>query len=141
MTAALLPRLRAVGADAVIRADKVVLTHASRVPSDLLQEIRARRADLLDELANDNAEPGDRPFVNDPVERAAIQAEAMPVQRIRKRMVSWTRPDDVPQQGDYCGCCSGSLFWSDTYLPRGWCCTQCHPPVHLQAGQFRVMAT
>jgi len=82
-----------------------------------------------------------RPFVTDPVERAAIQAEAQPVRRIRKRPVSWARADDEPAPGDYCGCCSGSLFWSDTDPPRGWCCTTCHPPCHLQVGQFRVLAT
>lgn len=91
---------------------------------------------------NSNSAPSDdRPFAADPVERAAIQAEAMPVRRLRKRMVSWEQADDEPQPGDFCGCCCGSLFWSDTDPPRGWCCTTCHPPVHLQAGQFRVVAT
>ncbi len=89
--AALLPRLRAAGAGVALRGDKLVLTHASRVPAELMAEARARRADLLDELANDNAEPGDRPFVNDPVERAAIQTEEQPVRRLRKRMTNWAQ--------------------------------------------------
>ena len=88
--------------------------------------------------AGETASP---PFVTDRVERAAIQAEAIPVRRIRKRPVSWARADDEPASGDYCGCCSGSLFWSDTDPPRGWCCTTCHPPCHLQADLFRVVAT
>jgi len=78
---------------------------------------------------------------DDPIERAAIQAEAMPVRRTRKRMMSWAQAEDIPKPGDYCGCCSGSLWWSDTDPPRGWCCTTCHPPCHLQAGQFRAVAT
>jgi len=78
---------------------------------------------------------------DDAAERAAIQSEGIAVQRIRKRMMSWARPDDLPQPGDYCGCCSGSLWWMESEAPRGWCCCRCHPPVHLQAGQFRVVAT
>lgn len=80
-------------------------------------------------------------FFDDAVERAAIRAEALPVRRTRKRMVSWADPADVPQPGDYCGCCSGALWWTDATPPRGWCCTTCHPPAHLEAGQFRVAAT
>ncbi len=106
--AALLPRLRAAGAEVALRGNKLVLAHASRVPAELLAEARARRADLLAELANDNAAPNDRPFVDDPEERAAIQTEAMPVRRIRKRMTSWVQASDEPQPGDHCGCCSGS---------------------------------
>lgn len=75
------------------------------------------------------------------IERAAIQAEAIPVRLLRKRPVSWARAEDEPADGDFCGCCAGSLWWSDTDPPRGWCCTTCHPPCDLQAGQFRVVAT
>jgi hypothetical protein len=82
-----------------------------------------------------------QPFVDDPAERAAIQAEAMPVRRIRKRMMSWARADDEPQPGDYCGCCKGSLWWTETETPKGWRCHWCHPPVHLPPGAFRVVAT
>jgi hypothetical protein len=78
---------------------------------------------------------------DDAVERAAIRAEALLVRRTRKRMVSWSNPADLPQPGDYCGCCSGALWWTDAATPRGWCCTTCHPPVHLEAGQFRVVGT
>ncbi len=74
-------------------------------------------------------------------ERAAIQAEAVPVRRLRKRHVSWSRAEDEPAPGDYCGCCSGQLFWCKTDPPRGWRCSTCHPPCHLLAGQFRVVAT
>ena len=86
-----------------------------------------------------------RPFtcdsLEDSVERAAIQAEDQPVRRLRKRPISWARADDEPAPGDFCGCCSGSLWWSDTDPPHSWCCTTCHPPAHLQIGQFRVVAT
>ncbi len=86
-------------------------------------------------------EPGNRPFVDDPEERAAIQTEAMPVRRIRKRMTSWVQASDEPQPGDHCGCCSGSLWWTQSEAPRGWCCCRCRPPVHLPPGAFRVVAT
>lgn len=75
------------------------------------------------------------------IECAAIQAEGLPVRRERKRPVSWAQVEDEPAPGDFCGCCAGALWWSDTDPPRGWCCTICHPPCHLQPGQFRVVAT
>ena len=81
------------------------------------------------------------PFVNDPIERAAIQAEGLPVRRIRKRMMSWARAEDEPQPGDYCGCCEGQLWWTESEGSRGWCCCRCHPPCHLQPGEFRAVAT
>ena len=80
------------------------------------------------------------PFVTDLVERAAIQAEAMPVRRERKRPVSWAPAEDCPAPGDFCGGCAGQLWWRDTDPPRGWCCCACHPPAHLLPEQFRVVA-
>ena len=80
------------------------------------------------------------PYVDDPIERAAIEAEDKPARRVRKRPVSWARSDDEPAPGDFCGCCAGLLWWSNTDPPRGWCCCTCHPPAHLQPGQFRVVA-
>ncbi|MDE2344699.1 MAG: hypothetical protein KGL63_15145 [Betaproteobacteria bacterium] len=79
--------------------------------------------------------------MDDLVERAAIQAASMPVQHIRKLMTSWAQASDEPQPGDHCGCCSGSLWWTESEAPRGWCCCRCHPPVHLPPSAFRVMAT
>ena len=131
---ALLPRLRAAGADALLRDGKPVLKRVSCVSQDLLAEVKARRDDLLAELAD-----GDAPFIDDPIERAAIQAEAdgKPVQRLRSRYVG----DNEPQPGDYCGCCHSSLWWTEAEEPKGWRCSRCHPPANLQAGHFRVVAT
>lgn len=50
MSAALLPRLRAAGAEVTLRGNKLVLARASQVPAALLAETRARRDDLLAEL-------------------------------------------------------------------------------------------
>ena len=131
---AILPRLRAAGADVLLRDGKPVLKRVSCVSHDLLAEVKARRSDLLAELAGDDA-----PFVNDPIERAAIQAEAegLPVRHLRSRYVG----DNEPQPGDYCGCCHASLWWTETEEPKGWRCSRCHPPAHLQVGHFRVVAT
>jgi hypothetical protein len=139
--AALLPRLRAAGAEVVLREGRLILGHASRVPAELLAEARARRADLLAELANDNDTPDNRPFVNDPIERAAIQAEHLPARRLNKRSPSWSNPTDEPQPGDFCACCYGSLWWIETETPKGWRCCQCYGPAHLQPGAFRAVAT
>ncbi len=72
------------------------------------------------------------PFVDDPIER-----EAMPVRHLRPRAAGHGHP----QPGDYCGCCKGSLWWTETETPKGWRCCCCHPPAHLEPGQFRAMAT
>lgn len=45
--AAILPRLRAAGAEVALHNDRVVIGRASMVPADLLTEAKARRADLL----------------------------------------------------------------------------------------------
>jgi hypothetical protein len=82
-----------------------------------------------------------RPFVDDPEERAAIQAEALPVQRRRKRMMSWAQPEDVPKPGDYCGCCEGQIWWTSAPVADGWCCCRCHPPACMEPGTFRAVAT
>ena len=139
-TTAILPRLRATGADVTLRDGRIILSPASAVPPPLLAEAKARRADLLAELANDNTGQA-VPFADDAEERAAIEAEDMPVRRTRKRMVSWANPDDEPQPGDCCGCCSGALWWTSSPAPDGWACCWCHPPAHLAAGQFHVVAT
>lgn len=59
----------------------------------------------------------------------------------RRRPVSWARPDILPQPGDVCGCCGGSKWWTSSPTPDGWCCCRCHPPCHLQPGEFRAVAT
>lgn len=74
-------------------------------------------------------------------EQAAPQTKPGAARRLNKRSPSWSSPNDEPQAGDFCACCEGSRWWSDTDPPRGWCCTTCHPPCHLQAAEFRVVAT
>jgi hypothetical protein len=137
----LIPRIRAAGADLALRDGRLILIRASRVPADLLAELNAHRDELVAEMANDNAAPADRPFVADPVERAAIEAESLPVQNVRKRPVSWARAADEPTTGDFCGCCGGHLWWSESDEPKGWRCCSCRPPAHLTAGAFRAVAT
>lgn len=76
-------------------------------------------------------------FDPDPIERAAIEAEAMPVRRLRARAAGTGQP----QPGDFCGCCAGAVWWIEAEAPKGWRCCCCHPPAHLQPGQFRALAT
>lgn len=153
---AILPRLRAVGADAELRGGRVILTHASVVSPDLLAELRARRADLLAELAGSN-----KPFVDDPEERAAIQAEAVCTTQpntangipdreevhdkapegdaLQRRHLTPYSGDGEPTQGAWCGCCHSSRWWTETQDSKGWRCNMCHPPAHLKAGQFKIV--
>lgn len=130
----LLPRLRAAGADAVVREGRLIMSGASLVPAALMDEARARRDDLVREVQADDA-------FGDAVEAAAIAVQDVPVERRRKRMVSWADPADVPQPGDFCGCCSGSLWWTRASVADGWCCCACHPATHLVPGQYVVRAT
>ena len=155
---AMLPRLRAVGADAELRGGRVILTHASVVSPDLLAELRTRRADLLAELAGSN-----KPFVDDPEERAAIQAEAVRTTQLNTtnsapshEVMNDTAPEAdalqrrhltpysgnaKPTQGAWCGCCQSSRWWTETQDPKGWRCQMCHPPAHLKAEQFQIVRT
>ena len=155
---AMLPRLRAAGADAELRGGRVILTHASVVSPDLLAELRARRADLLAELAGSN-----KPFVDDPEERAAIQAEAVRTAQpntansapsyeavndtvpeadaLQRRHLTPYSGDAKPKQGAWCGCCRSSRWWTEAQDPKGWRCHMCHQPAHLQAGQFKIVRT
>ncbi len=75
-----------------------------------------------------------------PLMPAPFQPEAAPARR-HKRSPAWPAPDDEPQPGDFCACCHGLLWWIETDAPKGWRCCRCYGPSHLQAGQFRVMAT
>jgi hypothetical protein len=133
---AILPRLRAAGAQVALHDGRLIVSKASMVPPDLMTEAKARRDDLLTELTTDNARH-EAPFVDDPEERAAIQAEALPVRHLRPRAAG----QGQPQPGDYCGCCKGSLWWTEAEAPKGWRCCCCHPPAHLAPGQFRAVAT
>lgn len=88
-------------------------------------------------MGAEGKEAASLPFINDPAERAAIQAEAMPVRHLRPRAAG----QGHPKPGDYCGCCKGSLWWTEIETPKGWRCCMCHPPAHLEPGQFRAVAT
>jgi hypothetical protein len=79
--------------------------------------------------------------VGEAVEAAAIAVQDLPVQRLRKRMVSWAQPDDEPAIGDFCGACAGQIWWTRVPKADGWCCCTCHPATHLAPGQYVVRAT
>ena len=135
-TAPLLPRLRTAGAEVVLREQRPVVQHASRVPPALLAEARARRDDLAAELlaeADDEAA-----FIA--AERAAIIAEGEhgnPAAAVPHHLpVSWADPAIAPTPGARCRCCSGSTWWGDNL---GWRCGRCHPP--LGAGPVRRIET
>lgn len=78
---------------------------------------------------------------DDVAERAAIQAEALPVRRLRSRPMSWAQAEDIPSPGDFCGCCAGALWWEAVPHRDGWHCAYCRSPSHLPAEKVRVVAT
>ena len=121
-TSPLLPRLRAAGAEVMMREQRPVVQHASRVPPALMAEARARRDDLAAELlaeADDEAA-----YLGE--ERAAVVAEGDPAAAVLHDMpVSWADPAIAPTPGARCRCCSGSTWWGDRL---GWRCGRCHPP-------------
>jgi hypothetical protein len=81
--------------------------------------------------------PLDRPFSDDAEERAAIQAEALPVEQI----AIYTQRDRPPQPGEFCGGCRGRIFWTEVAASKGWRCCRCHGPAHLVAGEWQAVAT
>lgn len=132
-TSPLLPRLRAAGAEVVLRGDRPVVQHASRVPPALMAEARARRDDLAAELL---AEADDEAAYQGE-EHAAIVTEGDPAAAVPHDMpVSWADASIQPTAGARCRCCSGSTWWGDNL---GWRCGRCHPP--LGAGQVRRIET
>ena len=103
------------------------------------------------------------PCVDAPEERAAIQAEAIRTTQLnttsgvadreavcdrapeadalqRQHLTPYSG-DAKPTQGAWCGCCRLSRWWTETQDPKGWRCHMCHPPAHLQAGQFKIVQT
>lgn len=133
--APLLPRLRAAGAEAVLREQRPVVQHASRVPPALLAEARARRDDLAAELLVE----ADAEAAFTAAERAAIMAEAAgdPAAEVLHYLpVSWADPMIQPTPGARCRCCGGATWWGDRL---GWRCGRCHPP--LGAGPVRMIET
>ena len=135
-TSPLLPRLRAAGAEVVLREQRPVVQHASRVPAELLAEARARRHDLATELLAE----AEIEAAFTAAERAAIVAEGEhgnPAAVVPHDMpVSWADPTITPSQGARCRCCRGSAWWGDKL---GWRCAACHPP--LGAGPVREVRT
>ena len=132
-TSPLLPRLRAAGAEVMMREQRPVVQHASRVPPALMAEARARRDDLAAELL---AETDDEAAYQSE-ERAAVIAEGDPAAAVPHDMpVSWADPTIAPTPGARCRCCSGSTWWGDRL---GWRCGRCHPP--LGAGDVLEVRT
>ncbi|MBS3022815.1 hypothetical protein [Acidiphilium multivorum] len=135
-TSPLLPRLRAAGAEVVLRGQRPVVQHASRVPPALMAEARARRDDLAAELL---AEADDETAYQGE-ERAAVIAEGDPAAVVPHDMpVSWVDPTIQPTPGARCRCCRGASWWCEAARPKGWRCSTCHPP--LGAGPVREVQT
>ena len=135
-TSPLLPRLRAAGAEVVLREQRPVVQHASRVPPALMAEARARRDDLAAELL---AEADDEAAYQGE-EQAAITAEGDPAAAVPHHLpVSWADPAITPTLGARCRCCNGARWWCEAEMPKGWRCWPCHPP--HGAGPVREVRT
>jgi len=137
--APLLPRLRAAGADVVLREQRPVVQHASRVAPALLTEARARRDDLTAELL---AEADDEAAYQGE-ERAGIVAEGEhgnpAAAALHDMPVSWADAAISPTPGARCRCCRGASWWCEAERPKGWRCSACHPPIG--AGPVRRIET
>ena len=138
-TSPLLPRLRAAGAEVVLREQRPVVQHASRVPPALMAEARARRDDLAAELL---AEADDESAYRGE-ERAAIVAEGEhgdPAAAVPHDLpTSWADATITPTAGARCRCCRRASWWCEMERPKGWRCGRCHPP--HGAGDVREVRT
>lgn len=88
------------------------------------------------------------PVVQPKPPSAPERPEASPVALLSgyQRPPGWSDPDDGPQAGEWCGCCSRwhrrpGRWWRETDAPRGWRCWTCHPPVHLAPGEVVEVRT
>lgn len=135
-TSPLLSRLRAAGAEVMLREQRPVVQHASRVPPALMAEARARRDDLAAELL---AEADDE-YAYLGEERAALVAEGDPAGVVLHDLpTSWADATIQPTAGARCRCCRGAFWWCEMEGPKGWRCWPCHPP--HGAGDVREMRT
>ena len=44
---------------------------------------------------------------------------------------SWSNPAAPPSPRSFCSCCRGQRWWREREAPKGWRCSNCHPPAHL----------
>lgn len=137
----ILPRLRAAGADALLRDDRPVVQRPGALPPALLSEVKMRREDLLAELLAE----ADIDAAAEGEEAAAIVAEGEhgdPLAEVPHEMpVSWADASIEPTPGARCRNCSGRRWWSEATAPKGWRCWTCHPADHLASDRRRKVRT
>lgn len=136
MTAtALLARLDALGVS--VKADGGVLRirPASAIPADLLADLRAHKAELVELLTS--PANGGMPASHKTVETETRHLDGY-LRAALLRPVSWTDAAAHPSIGCFCSCCKGRRWWGDE---RGWRCWQCHPPSGLTYVEFREVRT
>lgn len=82
------------------------------------------------------------------VNAVLTEAGRLPPEHIARlqRPPAWSRPEDAPTPGAWCGCCgrftrSGGRWWCKADAPSGWCCWTCHPPPHLLAAAVLEVRT
>lgn len=55
--------------------------------------------------------------------------------------VAWADAAIEPTAGSRCSCCKGVSWWCEAIAPKGWRCSACHPPGHIQPTQIRKVTT
>ena len=161
VAAHLLGELRGHGGAAEADGSALRLRPATRLPPDLLAELRANKAEVVALLAPNDATiwrlPPATPeqSAEEAADRAAIAAETLlpdpgtaeraEVERRHgeavaglllaglQRHPSWPGADCRPTPGCWCSCCRGRNGWRAAKAATGWRCTACHPPEHLPA--------
>ena len=161
--AALQARLSTLGVVAKAVGAVLRLSPASKVPPDLLAEVRSHKAALIALLAAPvvAAAVAPRPSLGlIPADHAATPFPALAalgadegdagilrrygsaleglLRASRCRPVSWADAAARPSPGSWCRNCEYSRWWGDE---RGWRCWTCHPPDGRAAGTFEEVQT
>jgi hypothetical protein len=58
-----------------------------------------------------------------------------------QRPPSWADPAAPPSRGCFCSCCKAQRWWRECEAPKGWRCSDCHPPDHLPANAVMEVTT
>lgn len=129
-------KARALTSDSVDSVDNVPTPPAAN-PHSVNKVNSVTVSSPLDDAASDAA--------FEATERAAIIAERQHgdarARIVHKLPPAWGDVAVMPTAGARCYCCRGARWWCEAVEPSGWRCAVCHPPGHLEPGNFLEVVT
>ncbi len=137
-----LARIQAAGGQVVVVDGKLRLQAPAPLPSGLIAEARAHKADLLALLHSPKPDALPAYELPEPVPDCAFFGATIDrVPQPMKRPPSWAAPGEPPMPSASCSCCGTGRWWCERDAPRGWRCWMCHPPDGLMADAIQEVRT